>query len=201
MPSLLQLALSLAVTVLPNPANSFSHHKRPIVYKFHSNNMEHSEKVWKKPDFKQYLPQDFYYQNVKGGAQQTHTHGGVAKTFRNKKSQVKSTKSDRKLIDVDVSKSVRNTRKLQENMVVPADLDTLSAGHKAVKLNKQRDSFYETNGETHVAASEPDLANYASQFDPKYTSFLQKFLDTVNFGFWTRRNKRSSSSKVHRKIF
>lgn len=195
MPSSLQLALSLTFTVLLNSANSFSHHRRPIVYKFYSNNKEHSEKVWKKPEFKQYLPQDFYYQNVKGGAQQTHSHDGVAKTFRSKKSQVKSTKSDRKSIDLENLdiESVRNTRKLQENMVIPADLDTASAGHKAVKLNKKRDSFYETNGETHVAASEPDLANYASQFDPKYTSFLQKFLDTVNFGFLTKKNKHSKS--------
>lgn len=45
------------------PVTGFSHHKRPVVY-IGQEMPKHSQKVWTKPDFKHYLPQDFYYNRV-----------------------------------------------------------------------------------------------------------------------------------------
>ena len=84
------------------------------------------------------------------------------------------------------SKSSRNARKLHENIVLPVNLDAaVDVGHKAVKVNKHRDSFYEENHERHVQAYDVDVANAEPQVDSKYTNFLQKFLD---FKLWDRKN-------------
>ena len=45
------------------PVSGFSHHKRPVIYAG-AEMPKHSQKVWTRPDFKHYLPQDFYYNNV-----------------------------------------------------------------------------------------------------------------------------------------
>ena len=181
----LQLALSLTITLLVKPTISFSHHKRPVLYPTFPRNMKHSEKVWTKPDFKHYIPQDFYYQNVRDG--------GVI-TVKSTKSQVESNGSHEKVEDV-ILKSTRNARKLNENIVLPVNLDAAAdIGHEAVTENNHRNSFYEKNHEKHAQAYDADFANDAPQVDSKYTIFLQNFLDTVNSSFWQK--KACEKSKI-----
>ena len=186
MSSSLQLALSLTIILLVKPTISFSHHKRPVLYPTFPRNMKHSEKVWTKPDFKHYIPQDFYYQNVKDG--------GVI-TVKSTKSQVGS---HEKVEDV-ILKSTRNARKLHKNIVLPVNLDAAAdirlIGHKAVTQKKHRNSFYEKNHGKHAQAYDADFANDAPQVDPKYTNFLQNFLDTVNSSFWPKK-KACKESKI-----
>ena len=122
---------------------------------------------------------------------------------------VESTKSKigshEKVEDV-ILKSTRNARKLHKNIVLPVNLDAAAdirlIGHKPVTQKKHHNSFYEKNHGKHAQAYDADFANDAPQVDPKYTHFLQNFLDTVNFSFWPKKiackeSKIVDSSEQH----